>query len=49
MPLRPGVPVPKNVRRVEDLKTMSVDYTRLAALLEELSRGFLKEWADAQQ
>ncbi len=49
MPLRPGVPVPKNVRRVGDLKTMSVDYTRLAALLEELSRGFLKEWADAQQ
>lgn len=45
MPLRPGVPVPPNVKRVEDIKTMSVDYEKLGAQLEELSRGFLKEWA----
>jgi hypothetical protein len=25
---------------------MAVDYGRLAPLLEELSRGFLKEWMD---
>ena len=48
MPLRPGVPTPPTVRRIEDLKTMRVDYTRLADRLETLSRGFLKEWADAQ-
>ena len=46
MPLRPGVPVPANVKRVEEVKTMSVDYEKLAGRLEELSRGFLKEWAD---
>lgn len=45
MPLRPGVPVPPNVKRVEDIRTMSVDYERLGGRLEELSRGFLKEWA----
>jgi iron(III) transport system substrate-binding protein len=45
MPLRPGVPVPSNVKRVEDIKTMNVDYEKLGGRLEELSRGFLKEWA----
>lgn len=45
MPLRPGVVVPPNVKRVEDIKTMTVDYEKLGVRLEELSHGFLKEWA----
>lgn len=45
MPLRPGVPVPPGVKRVEEIKAMSVDYGKLGGRLEELSRGFLKEWA----
>jgi|JI10StandDraft_1071094.scaffolds.fasta_scaffold01348_13 iron(III) transport system substrate-binding protein len=48
MPLRPGVPVPLNVRRVSDIKTMDVDYEKLGGRLEELSRGFLKEWVATQ-
>jgi iron(III) transport system substrate-binding protein len=44
MPLRPGVPVPSGVKRVEEIKTMAVDYEKLGARLEELSAGFLKEW-----
>ncbi len=44
MPLRPGVPVPLGVRRLEEIAAMSVNYATLAARLEELSRGFLKEW-----
>jgi iron(III) transport system substrate-binding protein len=46
MPLRPGVSVPANVKRVEEIKTMVVDYTKLGARLEQLARGFLKEWAE---
>lgn len=45
MPLRPGVPVPANVKRVEEIKAMTVDYEKLGSRLDELSRGFLKEWA----
>jgi iron(III) transport system substrate-binding protein len=45
MPLRSGVPVPPNVKRVEDIKAMNVDYAKLGARLDELSRGFLNEWA----
>jgi len=44
MPLRPRVPVPPGVKRVEDIKTMPVDYEKPAARLEELARGFLKDW-----
>jgi len=47
MPLRPGVPVPPGVNRVSDIKAMSVDYGKLGARLEELSKGWLKEWADS--
>jgi iron(III) transport system substrate-binding protein len=46
MPLRPDVPVPKGVAHVKDLKPMKVDYARLADVLEEISRGFLKDWVD---
>lgn len=47
MPLRPGVPVPPNVKRVSEIKAMSVDYGKLGARLEALSKGWLKEWADS--
>ena len=46
MPLRPGVPIPPDVVSLESLKPMPVDYTTLAGLLEELSKGYLKEWVD---
>lgn len=45
MPLRHGVSVPPSVKRVEEIKIMSVDYEKLGTRLDELSRGFLKEWA----
>ena len=45
MPLRPGVDVPKNVKHVNQIKAMAVDYEKLGTRLDELSRGFLKEWA----
>jgi iron(III) transport system substrate-binding protein len=47
MPLRPGVSVPQGVDHVTDIRAMPVEYERLAAHLESLSRGWLKEWADA--
>lgn len=46
MPLRPGVPVPDNVRRVSDITAMKVDYSETGALLDSLSTGYLKEWTD---
>lgn len=46
IPLRPGVAVPSHVVTVDHLKPMKVDYPKLAGLLEELSRGYLKEWVD---
>ena len=46
MPVRLGVPVPAHVRQLESLRPMDVDYDTLAPLLEELSRGFLKQWVD---
>lgn len=45
MPLRPGVPVPPGVKLVNEIKPMAVDYGTLGARLEELSKGWLKEWA----
>jgi hypothetical protein len=45
MPLRPGVPVPANVKTVEQLRPMEVNYSRLGSRLEQLSGGFLKEMA----
>ena len=46
IPLRLEVPVPAHVRRLESLRPMDLDYDSLAPLLEELSRGFLKQWVD---
>jgi len=45
MPLRPGVPVPPAFVRLQDIRAMQVDYGDLAPRLDELSRGYLKEWA----
>lgn len=46
MPVRPGLAPPAGLPALADLKPMEVDYGRLAVLLEELSRGFLKDWVD---
>jgi iron(III) transport system substrate-binding protein len=48
MPLRPGVPVPPGVKRVEEIKAIPVDYGKLGTRLEAVSRGFLKEWVGGQ-
>ena len=46
MPLRLSVEVPSHVVPISRLKAMQVDYAKLGNLLEELSRGFLKDWVD---
>lgn len=46
IPLRPDVKGPPSMRGLNDLKPMKVDYHVLATKLDELSRGFLKQWAD---
>ncbi len=46
MPLRPGVEVPANVKRIAQLKSMAVDYAALGQLLDDLSKGYLKDWVD---
>ena len=46
MPVRPDVTLPKDVTPLGSLKSMAVDYQRLADTQVELSRGFLKEWVD---
>jgi iron(III) transport system substrate-binding protein len=45
IPLFPNVPTPPYVRTLDKLHPMTVDYSKLAVKLEELSRGFLREWA----
>lgn len=47
MPLRPGVPVPPGVQCIGQIKALAVDYEKLGACLEALSKGWLKEWAGA--
>jgi iron(III) transport system substrate-binding protein len=44
IPLRPGVPLPAGVTAVDHLKPAAVNYTTLAGLLENLSKGYLKAW-----
>jgi iron(III) transport system substrate-binding protein len=46
MPLRKGIAVPEHVVPLDRITPMKVDYDRLGARLEELSRGFLKDWVD---
>jgi len=48
IPLRPDVATPQGVARLEQLKAMPVDYDQLAPLLENLSRGYLKQWVEGQ-
>jgi len=46
IPLRAGAAVPKGVVPLERITTMQVDYAVLGRRLDELSRGFLKDWVD---
>jgi iron(III) transport system substrate-binding protein len=43
MPLRPGVPAPPNVRGASELRTMQVDYAKVAAELDRI-QPWLREW-----
>ncbi|PQA85861.1 extracellular solute-binding protein [Hyphococcus luteus] len=45
-PLRAGVAVPEEMITLDQMRPMEVDYTALAGRLEELNRGFLKDFAD---
>jgi len=45
MPLRSGVEVPAGVKHIGEIKTMAVDYGKLAARIEAWAAGFLREWA----
>ena len=49
IPLRPGVAVPSGMKRLEEIKPMKVDYAQLGTKLEELARGFLKDWVEQQR
>jgi iron(III) transport system substrate-binding protein len=44
IPLHPGVDTPPEVRRIEDLKPMQVNYAGLSQKMEEI-QPFLKQWA----
>ena len=46
IPLRPDVKGPATIRGLPALRLMKVDYKVLATKLDELSRGFLKQWAE---
>ena len=46
IPLRAGVPVPAQVIPLEKIRPMPVQYAELGGLLEDLAKGFLKEWVD---
>jgi iron(III) transport system substrate-binding protein len=46
IPLRPGVPAPADVVPLAKIRPMAVDYSKLEGLLEDLSRGYLKDWVD---
>ncbi|MBL7716618.1 MAG: extracellular solute-binding protein [Bdellovibrionales bacterium] len=49
MPVRAGVKAPIHVRSLDSIQPMQVNYGKLAQELDELSRGFLKEWASWQK
>jgi iron(III) transport system substrate-binding protein len=46
MPVRAGVSAPPGVPVLQDLRAMPVDYGRLGAVLDEIQRGWLKDWVD---
>jgi len=43
IPLHPGVKTPPDVPNIKDIKTMRIDYARIAKKLREI-QPFLKEW-----
>lgn len=43
MPLRPDVSVPQGLKRVSDIKTMTVDYARVATEMERI-QPWLRQW-----
>ncbi len=46
IPLRADIKGPKRFPPLKDIKTMHVDYSKLAETLERIMNGFLKEWVD---
>lgn len=44
IPLHKGVQTPQDVKKIEDIETMKVDYDKVATKLQEIQQ-FLKEWA----
>jgi len=44
IPLHEGVQTPSDVRKIEDIKTMKVDYEKVAKKLQEI-QPYLKKWA----
>jgi iron(III) transport system substrate-binding protein len=44
MPLRAGVPTPRGVQRVSDIRAMDVDYARVAEEMERI-QPWLRQWA----
>jgi iron(III) transport system substrate-binding protein len=44
MPLRDGVPTPKNMKRVSEIRAMTVDYAKVASEMERI-QPWLKQWA----
>src|SRR5439155_16387934 len=49
IPLRPNLRGPSSIRGLHDLTPMKVNYGMLAAKLDELSRGFLRDWVARNQ
>jgi iron(III) transport system substrate-binding protein len=43
IPLHPGVQTPKEIKPIEQIKTMKVNYAQLAARLQAI-QPILKEW-----
>ncbi len=47
IPLRQDIKGPGIFPPVSEIKTMKVDYSSLAVMLEKIMKGFLKEWVDS--
>ncbi len=43
IPLHPGIPTPKDVKRIEEIRPMKVDYETVAQKLQEI-QSYLKDW-----
>jgi len=44
IPLHKGVQTPSDVKKIEDIKTMDIDYETVAKKLQGI-QGYLKEWS----